>query len=181
MKLKSHQWKFYIKHRKCAFHMWIVPIPHKISNYIMWIFRKRWPRRSSDDVIPRKFLSFNLIVVLFSFCKRKDARVDVQIQVSQLEHDLQITSCPSQIPNILMRLHSRDPDPHKNHAKVTSYLVFVVLGFGFVLVGWFLGWLGWWTGVNSKHPHERATILWCLPPEVFISIVKKTVVSALVL
>ncbi|CAB3992343.1 Hypothetical predicted protein [Paramuricea clavata] len=47
----------------------------------------------------------------------KDARIDVQVQVSQLEHDLQITSCPSQIPNILMRLHSRDPDPHKNHAK----------------------------------------------------------------
>ncbi|XP_028392786.1 integrator complex subunit 8-like isoform X5 [Dendronephthya gigantea] len=47
----------------------------------------------------------------------QDTRVDNQVQVSQLEHDLQVTSCPSQIPVLLMRLHSRDSDPHKNHAK----------------------------------------------------------------
>lgn len=45
------------------------------------------------------------------------ARSDTQVQISQLEHELQTTSSPSQIPNILMQLHGFDPDPHKKHAK----------------------------------------------------------------
>lgn len=45
------------------------------------------------------------------------ARSDVQVQISQLEHELQTTSFPSQVSNVLMQLYGLDPDPHKKHAK----------------------------------------------------------------